>query len=264
MAEMYDDEKHVKDTFTAENLSQYLIQAQLAEFVELQKAISEVAERMRNDLLQVLDIGIGNARVLENLIGIKELWEKIGQYHGIDVSQQCVDLSREVIKSLGITEKTSVQLLDAIQLGDLDKKYDLIISTWFTAGNFYPTDFDFENFEGGYDMSTNDKFTKIFQQAYEMLNPGGEIIIGSMYIDNEATRKKQEESYRNFGWEIITDERDCFTASKDGWWSQRFTKERVHNYLPFVDEKDITFIDLDTYEYAMMVRIKKPNVSQSE
>jgi len=39
-------------------------------------------------------------------------------------------------------------------------------------------------------MSANDKFTLIFKQAYELLNPNGEIIIGSIYIDNEATRKK--------------------------------------------------------------------------
>lgn len=106
-------------------------------------------------------------------------------------------------------------------------------------------------------MSTNDKFTMILKQAYEMLNPNGELIIGSMYIDNDETRKKQEDSYRNFGWTVITDERDCFTASKDGWWSQRYTKQRVYDYLPFIPKENISFIPLDTYDYAMMVRIKK-------
>jgi hypothetical protein len=90
-----------------------------------------------------------------------------------------------------------------------------------------------------------------------MLNDGGEIVIGSMYIDNDETRKKQEDAYKYWGWGIITDKRDCFTASKDGWWSQRFTKQRVYDYLSFIPKEKISFISLDTYDYAMMVRIKK-------
>jgi hypothetical protein len=254
--EMYDKPKHVEDTFTESNLSEYLLQAQWAEFVELKKAIAELYKKKRSSL-KVLDIGIGDARILKHLVGIKEIWDAIGHYEGIDVAQNCIDISNKVIKDLKIEKKASVQLLDAVKLKTLKKKYDLIISTWFTAGNFYPFDFDFKKFKPGYDLSKNDKFTLIFEQAYGMLEQNGEIIIGSMYIDNEGTRKKQEDSYRHFGWTVITDERDCFTSSKDGWWSQRYTKQRVYDYLPFIPKEKISFIPLDTYDYAMMVRIKK-------
>jgi hypothetical protein len=254
--EMYDKPKHVEDTFTESNLSEYLLQAQWAEFVELKKAIAELYKKKRSSL-KVLDIGIGDARILKHLVGIKEIWDAIGHYEGIDVAQNCIDISNKVIKDLKIEKKASVQLLDAVKLKTLKKKYDLIISTWFTAGNFYPFDFDFKKFKPGYDLSKNDKFTLIFEQAYGMLEQNGEIIIGSMYIDNEGTRKKQEDSYRHFGWTVITDERDCFTSSKDGWWSQRYTKQRVYDYLPFIPKEKISFIPLDTYDYAMMIRIKK-------
>lgn len=256
MVEMYDKPQHIEDTFTESNLSEYLLQAQWAEFVELKKTITEVYKKKESSL-KILDIGIGDARILKHLVGIKEIWDAIEHYDGIDVAQNCIDISNKIIKDLKIEEKASVQLFDAVKLKDLKKKYDLIISTWFTVGNFYPFDFDFKKFKPGYDMSTNDKFTMILKQAYEMFNPNGELIIGSMYIDNDETRKKQEDSYRNFGWTVITDERDCFTASKDGWWSQRFTKQRVYDYLPFIPKEKISFIPLDTYDYAMMVRIKK-------
>jgi SAM-dependent methyltransferase len=254
--EMYDKTKHVEDTFDESNLSEYLLQAQWTEFIELKKAISELYKKKKSSLT-ILDIGIGDARILKHLFGIKEIWDAIEHYDGIDVAQNCIDISTKVIKDLKIEKKVSVQLLDAVKLKNLKKKYDLIISTWFTIGNFYPFDFDFETFTPGYDMSKNDKFEMVFKQAYEMLNPGGEIIIGSMYIDNDETRKKQEDSYRQFGWTVITDERDCFTATKGGWWSQRFTKQRVYDYLSFVPKDKISFIPLDTYDYAMMVRIKK-------
>lgn len=253
---MYDDKQHIEDTFNQNNFSEYLLQAQWSEFVELKKAINSLHIRKKSPLT-VLDIGIGNARILKHLVGIDELWSVIKHYDGIDVAQNCIDLSSKVINDLGVAENARVILLNAVDLNKLDQKYDLIISTWFTAGNFYPFNFSFDPFVPGNDMSTNDKFTMIFKQAYEMLSEGGQIIIGSMYIDNNATRKKQEDSYRKFGWNVITDERDCFTASDKGWWSQRFTPQRVHEYLNFISKEKISFIPLDTYDYAMMVVINK-------
>jgi hypothetical protein len=59
------------------------------------------------------------------------------------------------------------------------------------------------------------------------------------------------------GMTIITDKIDSFTATKEKFWSQRFTKEKLYNYLNFVDPEKITFMPLDTYSYAMQVRIRK-------
>lgn len=253
---MYENAKHVEDTFTEENLSVHLREAQRAEFAELEKVILERVEHGKP--LKILDVGIGNARVLSLLAQKPELWGAVECFEGIDVAQNCVDLSQKAINKLGIGDKANVRLLDALNLEELNNSYDLIIATWFTAGNFYPSEFNPKNFKPGEsDLSTNAKFTDVFRQAYEKLNPGGEIVIGSIYIDNESTRKKQEDSYRAFGWRVITDERDSFTASEEGWWSQRFTKDRVREYLPFVPKEKISFTPLDTYQYAMMVRIQK-------
>lgn len=256
MPEMYEDPKHVEDTFTEENLSEHLRAAQRAEFAELKKVILEHVQDGRP--IKVLDIGIGNARVLDLVARSPELWNSIEHFEGIDVAQACVDLSRKEIEKLGAGGKASVRLLDAINIGTLDEKYDLIITTWFTAGNFYPNGFDPKNFKPGtLDLSTNPKFTDIFRQAYDLLNPGGEIVIGSIYIDTDETRIKQEDSYRAFGWKVITDERDSFTASEGGWWSQRFTEDKVRAYLPFVPENKISFTPLDSSRFAMMIRLRK-------
>ncbi len=89
------------------------------------------------------------------------------------------------------------------------------------------------------------------------MNPGGEIVIGACYIDNDRTRIKQEESYIKMGMTIITSADDSFTATKERFWSQRFTKDRLKQYLNFVPPEKISFTPLDTYDYAMQVRIKK-------
>jgi hypothetical protein len=59
------------------------------------------------------------------------------------------------------------------------------------------------------------------------------------------------------GLTIITDKNGSFTATKEGFWSQRFTKDKMLRYLSFVDPANISFTPLDTYDYAMQVRIRK-------
>jgi hypothetical protein len=135
-----------------------------------------------------------------------------------------------------------------------------VITTWFTAGNFYPDDFDFETYQDSgqrLDLKCNKIFTAIFSNAYHLLHDGGEVLIGACYKDNDDTRKKQEVSYKKMGMTIITDTTDSFTATNERFWSQRFTKEKLISYLPFVKPGKISFTNLDTYEYAMQVRIKK-------
>jgi hypothetical protein len=55
--EMYDKSEHIKDTFTESNLSEYLLQAQWAEFYELKKAIYEI-QKNKKCKINILDIGI--------------------------------------------------------------------------------------------------------------------------------------------------------------------------------------------------------------
>ncbi len=245
---MYDNENTVQKSFDENYLSEELLQAQWAEFIELKKVISEIYLKKKNPIT-ILDIGIGNARIAKHLSGISEMWDMIESYDGTDNVEICVNLSRQVAKDLKIEDKVTVYFLDAVNLNQLQKHYDLIITTWFTAGNFYPENFPFENYnllsEKNLDLSKNEKFDTIFSNAYKMLNLNGEILIGACYIDNENTRKKQELFYQKMGMTIITDGKDSFTATKERFWSQRFTKEKIYDYLKFVKPEKISFTQLD-------------------
>ncbi|MBY0476590.1 MAG: hypothetical protein K2Q24_03025 [Chitinophagaceae bacterium] len=55
---------------------------------------------------------------------------------------------------------------------------------------------------------------------------------------------------------IITDELDSFTATKEGFWSQRFTTEKLLRYLSFANAENVIITPLDTYRYAVQVRVK--------
>lgn len=256
---MYDNENTFQKSFDKNYLSEELLQAQWSEFVELKKVITQLFIKKKSPIT-ILDIGIGNARIAKHLSGIEEIWNMIEKYDGTDNAQACVNLSNQIVKDLNIDDKVYAYFLDATDLSSWNKKYDLIITTWFTAGNFYPDDFDFNNYEKSnkkLDLSSNKKFKTIFSGAYHLLNPDGETVIGACYKDNESTRKKQEKSYLKMGMTVITNPEDTFTATREGFWSQRFTEEKLKNYLSFVSPEKITILDLDTYEYAMQVRIKK-------
>lgn len=256
---MYDNEQIVRASFDLNYVSEYLIQAQWAEFVELKKAIHEISERTGRQL-SILDIGIGNGRVPRHLSAIHEIWNRIHAYVGTDNARACIRISNEMIAELGIGDKITAIHMDATELDKQGRKYDAVIATWFTAGNFFPDDFSFDGYtysEEKCGLSVNPKFSKIFMSAYELLNNGGEIIIGSCYKDNEATRLKQEEAYRKMGMTVITGKQETFTATKEGFWSQRFSKEKIFAYLPFIPKENFRFIDLDTYDYAVQVRIRK-------
>lgn len=256
---MYDNENTVRKSFDIDYISEYLIQAQWAELVELKKVIDEIFEK-KNAPLTILDIGIGNARIPRHLSGIREIWEKVKQYDGTDNAMACIDISNEEIERLNISNKVFAHFFEAADLDQWTKQYDMVITTWFTAGNFYPDDFSFDTYNGSgkkLDLTSNPKFTRIFKNAYGLLNHGGEVVIGACYIDNNATRIKQEEAYRKMGMRVITDEKDSFTATREGFWSQRFSREKLYNYLSFSEISKIHFIPLDTYDFAMQVRIKK-------
>lgn len=256
---MYDNDNTVKASFDLNFISEYLQQAQWAELVELKKAIMETVARLGRPV-SILDLGVGNARVPGRLSGIAEIWDNVAFYDGTDNAMACIRIAEEEIRKLGIGDKTAVHFFDATRLEQWKKKQDMVVTTWFTAGNFYPDDFSFADYpvsEQRLDLQSNPKFSAIFEKAYALLNPGGEIVIGACYIDNDATRLKQEASYRKMGMTVITDEKDSFTATKEGFWSQRFTREKLLRYLSFIPAEKFRFIPLDTYDYAMQVRILK-------
>ena len=77
--EMYDNENTVQKSFDVDFLTEPLLQAQWAEFIELKKIITELYY-LKGDKISILDIGIGNARIPKHLSGIGEIWNMIKIY----------------------------------------------------------------------------------------------------------------------------------------------------------------------------------------
>lgn len=56
---------------------------------------------------------------------------------------------------------------------------------------------------------------------------------------------------------VITSKEDEFVATKEGFWSERFTKEKIYKYFYWVHREKIKTIPLDTYNFAQALIISK-------
>ncbi|MEY4925805.1 MAG: hypothetical protein RI894_241 [Bacteroidota bacterium] len=257
-AALYESEEIVENAFKVDALPFEQQRSQRGEFAQLTQEIARLAA-VKGAPISVLDIGVGNGRILRWLFEKPEIWQHIAAYDGTDNSQACIDLTHKTIAELGVADKVTAHFADAAQLDKWQKNYDLIITTWFTAGNFFPPNFPFDTYNpvaARLNLDRNPQFEKVWKAAYLLLNKGGAIIFGCVYIDNDSTRRKQESFYRNYGMTAITDEHDSFSATKERFWSQRFTEEKIRKYFQFAPSANITFTYLDDENYAMQVCIE--------
>jgi len=260
--------KEAQRTLNSKYIPPYLKQAQWAEFTKLKEIIGEIYN-VRNQSLMVFDIGIGYARI-PALLSDVATWNKIGRYVGIDISNHCVAQSRRIVSTKGIDDKVEIVKFDAVDLYTRydkflkDGQYNLVVCTYFTAGDFKPDKIEIRTKKDGlidnYDMNLlepNKNFVAVFKGAYNLLRVGGRIVIGSIYHDSDFVRKIQENFYRNCNMTVITSSRDPFTATLEGFWSERFNHKKIYDYLSWIPRDKIELIPLDDYDFALMVVITK-------
>ena len=264
---MYKHEK-VERTLDEKFMTPFLKNAQIAEFKELKNIIEKVYS-MTKEPLTMLDIGVGDGRV-PLLLSEEPIWKRIKLYIGFDNSKAEIKKSKHAIKERKIKDKVKIVYFDATNLNKKSSneifkyKYDLIICTYFTPGNFKPDEIRIKTDKNGLIvpypkgcLEPNKKFVRIFKAAYKLLKDNGKIILGTTYIDTGVNRVRQEEFYKKCSMTVITSKKDSFTATKEGFWSQRFTKDRIYDYFPWANKEKIRFVPLDNYNLARMIIISK-------
>ena len=105
---IYDTEKSVENSFNENFIPEEQLQTQWSEFIELKKVITNISNKNKRPVT-ILDIGVGDARVVKHLCGIPEIWDCIEMYHGIDNAEPCLAISNRIIGALNIGNKTKVR-----------------------------------------------------------------------------------------------------------------------------------------------------------
>ena len=254
---IYDSKEKIKESFSPDLIPEEQLQTQWSELIQIKKAIYNLHHQKKKKL-SILDIGVGTGRIIKHLALIPEIWNCIETYTGIDNNDNCLAIAKQNINEWNLADKVSVIRLEAKDILCLQKKYDIIMTTWFTPGNFYPADFDFNSYNPAQkrlSLKTNPAFTRVWSHAGQMLKKNGMIILGSCYYQNDATRIKQENFYRQLGMTVVTNEKDLFTATREGFWSQRFTPDQIKKYLENAGFTKIKKINLDNYYFAFQLQL---------
>lgn len=254
---IYDTKEKINSTFDPAFIPEEQLQTQWSELIQIKKAIYNLYHQ-KNRKIAILDIGVGTGRIINHLSGISEIWNCIESYHGIDNNEHCLSIAKQNLTDWKLGTNVSLSQLAARDINTLGRKFDIILTTWFTAGNFYPENFDFSQYDPSrkrLSLKHNPAFTSLWFTARKMLKKNGLVILGSCYHQNHSTRTKQENFYRQCKMTVITDAKDSFTATKEGFWSQRFKPRQVKKYLKHAGFKKIKLIDLDDYAFAFQVQM---------
>jgi hypothetical protein len=245
-------------TLDPKYMTGYLRQAQWAENIELKKIITELYERKKLPI-DVLDIGVGEARVPINLAEIDEIWNRIGGYHGIDIDHDILRTAEKNVREHNLSDKVELSFFDARQLSkklEFSVRYDSTFCTYFTGGNLaLPVSYPFTKNANVDNLDIKNAFQRVFKSAYDLTTE--KLVLGSVYKDNESTAARQRKFYEKCGMTVISRPTDPFTATKEGFWSLRFTEERIRELFDFVKPEYIEIRPLDTYDFAQMVIVSK-------
>ncbi len=143
----------------------------------------------------LLDVGCGTGRSLDLLL------DKVSKAYGIDFSNLMLNEAR---KALGQNPKVKLIKADAKSIPYEDNKFDYVISTFNTYGNFENPD-------------------KCLDEMLRVAKPEGEVILG---VYSQAALETQLRTYKRIGLNIEFFNQEA-VYTKEGLVSRRFTKEKL-------------------------------------
>ncbi len=169
----------------------------------------------------LLDVGVGNGRSLESVL------EKVSKAYGIDFSKLML---KESQKLLGQNPKVELRQSDAESIPYEDNKFDYVISTLNTYGNFENPD-------------------KCLNEMLRVVKPDGEVILG---IYSQAALGTQLKTYEQVGLNIEHfDEEAVYT--KEGLISRRFNREKLEEIASH-HKAQIEVIELTPISYIAILQ----------
>lgn len=176
-----------------------------------------------DDKDMVCDFGCGHGRHLVMMSGIAHYLV------GIDVSPSMYNFSCEQTRRLN---NVSVKLADATNTDLVNNSFTLTMCNNNTYGNIY-----------GYDQ------VKVLNEMIRITKPGGKVVIG---VYSEHAALEQIQLYKNVGLTISNQDED-YVYTKEGFKSERFTKEKLKKMFEKVGYFDVDITPVTKIGYMAMI-----------
>jgi len=207
-----------------------------------------LVERFQGQPLRIADIGCGDGYHGEIFASACDC------YHGFEISSEMAHKTRVRWGNNGLKNA-------AIFEGDAGKavlepnSYDVAWSLYFTPGNFREELDDIRKYDDAY-LNQNPAFVRVISNFHNALRPNGRILL-TVYKDKPETEEAQRTFYTKTGQTLITPKGSRFVATKENFWSVRWTKESMLFNLKAcgIEPEKVQFHDLN--EISWIVEIGK-------
>lgn len=207
-----------------------------------------IIERFKGKKLNIADIGCGDGYHGEIFAPDAVC------YHGYEISSEMANKTRERWKTNGLNNAEVFQG-DAGSMALESDKYDIAWSLYFTSGNFRDEFDDIRKYDDAY-LDKNPKFIKIISNFYKALKTGGKIFL-TVYKDCPKTEAAQRKFYKDTGQTVITPLGSRFVATKENFWSVRWTERSMLSNLNECGIKPEQVVFNDLNEVSWLVEITK-------
>ncbi|MBM80704.1 MAG: hypothetical protein CMJ78_08940 [Planctomycetaceae bacterium] len=248
ITEFEDDEHHarVRKRCRQANARGVVLPGPIKQARELQDKF--LLEQLQPGPFKIADIGWGNGYHADLFSAVCEL------YHGFEISPQIAQTARELWMTNGI-ENAEIFDGDVAAVSLSRDFYDFVFCLYFTPGNLRDKSDDLAMYNDEY-LDQNPQFIRILSQFYEAIKPGGSMYL-TIYQDVPEAEAAQYDYYENTGQNVATPPGSRFVATKEGFWSVRFTKDSLLSNLSAfgIDSSAVIFNELN--EISWLVEVKK-------
>lgn len=207
-----------------------------------------IRERFEGKSLRIADIGCGDGYHGEIFA------PSCVSYHGFEISSEMAGKTRQRWDKNGL-KNAKVTHGDASKVELEPNSYDVAWSLYFTSGNFRDEFDDLSKYNDAY-LDKNPAFIGIVSNFYQALSVGGKLFL-TVYKDQPETEEAQHTFYRKTGQTVITPKGSRFVATKENFWSVRWTKDSMLSNLAAcgIKPEQVKFNDLN--EISWFVEITK-------
>lgn len=205
-----------------------------------------LGDRFRGRSLSIADVGCGDGYHGLNF------GDTASVYHGFEVSERMAETASSRWEQANLPN-AKVFHIDAAE-AVLAATYDLVMFLYFTAGNFRDQR-DISEYSSDY-LDSNPKFIRVLKKFHHALKQNGSMLL-TLYKDNPEAENAQRSFYSNTGQEIITPLGSRFVATKEGFWSVRWTEKSVLSNLAAacIQKHQVVFHELNSI--AWLVEVNK-------
>lgn len=243
-----DVQKNELGEYESESVQKTLVDSYVpAPILEARKTQDRIIiDRFKGKKLAIADIGCGDGYHGEIFAPDAEI------YHGFEISSAMANQTNERWKSNGL-DNAKVFHGDAARMDIEPNTYDVAWSLYFTPGNFREEFDDIRKYDDEY-LDANPQFIKIIGNFYNALKAGGRIFL-CVYKDKPETEALQRKFYRDTGQEVITPLGSRFVATKENFWSVRWTERSMLSNLSEcgINPEQVIFNDLNDISWLVEI-----------